>query len=98
MSGLVNKSREWWAKQPTWRRIKRSVPHSIIPSVWEAMKNDGVWIRLLTEGYQLYVGSYPITKKSLAQAWNINRNAASRIVEFALNQNDCGIDTGWEEP
>ena len=95
---MVVKDREWWNKQNTWRRIKRTVPKEVIPAVWEAMKHDGVWIQLTSDGYNLFVGSYKITKASLSESWNINPNAVDRIIHYAFNKNDFGVDYGWDEP
>lgn len=92
VNGLVLKNREWWNTRNTWQRIRRTVPKEVIPAIWEAMKNDGVWIHLTSVGYDLYVSSYKITKASLAQSWNVNDNAVSRIITYALDNNDLGFD------
>ena len=94
---MVVKNREWWNKQNTWRKIRRTVPTEIVPAIWQAMKDDGVWIKLTSTGYELFVGSYKITKSSLADSWNINHNATGRIITHALDNNDLGVDYGWPD-
>lgn len=95
---MAVKGREWWANQKVWQRIQRTITKDQIPDLWDSMKADGVWIKLTATGYQLYVGAYTITKKSLADAWNLNDNAVGRIINYAFNNSDFGISTGWEEP
>ena len=93
----MSKNRQWWEKRPKWRRIQRQVSQKEIPELWELMKADGVWIHLTSTGYQLMVGSYNITKRSLGDSWKINMNATGRVINHALDNNDLGFEIGWDE-
>jgi len=73
----------YWIKQRK-KLFYSGVKESDIPELWKAMTNDGVSIMLTAKGYQLYVGRYAVTNKSVADAFSISQSGMRRVIEWAV--------------
>lgn len=80
---MTKDSVEYWLKQKK-RLFHSGVRESEIPDLWKAMTNEGVSIQLTTGGYQLYVGRFAVTNKSVADAFTISTSAMKRVIEWAI--------------
>lgn len=76
-------SAEYWLKQRK-RLFHSGVSQTDIPDLWKAMQSEGVSIQLTTGGYQLYVGRFAVTNKSVADAFTISTSAMKRVIEWAI--------------
>ena len=80
---MNKESVEYWLKQKK-RLFHSGVRESEIPDLWKAMTNEGVSIQLTTGGYQLYVGRFAVTNKSVADAFSISTSAMKRVIDWAI--------------
>tara|TARA_Y100000004_G_scaffold107695_1_gene120784 strand:+ start:310 stop:564 length:255 start_codon:yes stop_codon:yes gene_type:complete len=80
---MNKESVEYWLKQKK-RLFHSGVRESEIPDLWKAMTNEGVSIQLTTGGYQLYVGRFAVTNKSVADAFTISTSAMKRVIDWAI--------------
>lgn len=80
---MTKDSVEYWLKQKK-RLFHSGVRESEIPDLWKAMTNEGVSIQLTTGGYQLYVGRFAVTNKSVADAFTISTSAMKRVIDWAI--------------
>ena len=80
---MTKDSVEYWLKQKK-RLFHSGVRESEIPDLWKAMTNEGVSIHLTTGGYQLYVGRFAVTNKSVADAFTISTSAMKRVIDWAI--------------
>lgn len=73
----------YWLKQRK-KLFHSGVKESDIPELWKAMTNDGITMTTHSKGYQLYVGRYAVTNKSVADAFSISQSGMRRVIEWAL--------------
>ena len=82
-----------WNKARTRVMVNRRVTNGDLYKLWDALRDDGVWIKPTTQGYQFYAGQYRISNKSISQAWYVSENAVRRLALWLIAGNG---DSDWE--
>lgn len=68
------------------RLVNRAIYTTQFPEWKECLEEDGFSIKMTRDGYELYIGEYQITNKSLANTWNCSTSSVRRFVVWCIQE------------
>jgi len=60
----------------------RAISREELPKLVEAMKEDGVMATITPDGIKWTVGDYKVSKKAVADVWDLTKSQMNRVVDF----------------
>tara|TARA_R110002020_G_scaffold29096_10_gene92111 strand:- start:2776 stop:3042 length:267 start_codon:yes stop_codon:yes gene_type:complete len=71
-----------WRNKSNKYMATRAITKEELPKLIKAMIDDNVMATITSEGIKWTVGAYSVTKKSIADVWELTPSQMQRVIEY----------------